>query len=49
MARLLGDQATYHLFETKLGHGEHCSLGAEPRLAMVTMDWLQGVFEKVKD
>lgn len=48
MARLLGDQATYHLFETKLGAGEHCSLGAEPRLAMITMDWLQGVFEKVK-
>ncbi|QKX59805.1 uncharacterized protein TRUGW13939_06947 [Talaromyces rugulosus] len=48
IARLLGDQATYHLFQTKLGAGEHCRLGAEPRLAMITMEWLQGVFEKAK-
>ena len=27
LARKLGDKATYHLFKTDLGAGEHCQLG----------------------
>jgi len=47
LARMLGDKAHYHLFKTNLGAGEHCAIGAEPQLAMATMDWLAGVFENV--
>ncbi|KAH7131248.1 Alpha/Beta hydrolase protein [Dactylonectria macrodidyma] len=36
MARLLGDKATYFLFKTDVGAGEHCALGAEQQLAMET-------------
>ncbi|THC97434.1 hypothetical protein EYZ11_003083 [Aspergillus tanneri] len=45
MARMLGDKAYYHLFKTKFGAGDHCSMGAEPQLAMATLDWLADVFE----
>lgn len=40
-----GNNATYHLFETSLGAGLHCQLGAEPYLAEVVYDWLDGIFE----
>ncbi|KAF7621596.1 Alpha/Beta hydrolase protein [Aspergillus flavus] len=45
MARMLGDKAYYHLFKNNVGAGEHCTIGAEPQLAMVTMDWLDEIFE----
>ena len=45
MARWLGDKAYYHLFATDIGAGEHCQIGAEQQLAMVTLDWLADVFE----
>ncbi|KAL6407094.1 hypothetical protein AUP68_09920 [Ilyonectria robusta] len=47
MARLLGEQAHYFLFKTDVGAGEHCALGAEQQLAMETLDWLAGIFDKV--
>lgn len=47
LARKLGDKATYHLFKTNLGAGEHCQLGAEPQINAVIMDWLQGIFDTV--
>ena len=47
LARILGNKAHYQLFKTNVGAGEHCAIGAEPQLAMNTMDWLAGVFEKV--
>ena len=34
----------YHQFNTSLGAGEHCSLGADSQLWQVTMDWLSGVW-----
>lgn len=40
MAKTIGKNATYNLFKTDLGAGEHCQLGAEFQLAQVTMDWL---------
>ena len=45
MARMLGDKAYYHLFKSNVGAGEHCAIGAEPQLAMATLDWLDEVFE----
>ncbi|KAF2102229.1 alpha/beta-hydrolase [Rhizodiscina lignyota] len=47
LAESVGKTPTYHFFETDLGAGEHCQLGAESQLAMVTMDWLDGVFKNV--
>ena len=35
---------TYHQFNTSLGAGEHCSLGAESQVAQVTLDWLGDVW-----
>lgn len=35
---------TYHQFNTSLGAGEHCSIGAEAQLWQVVMDWLSGVW-----
>ena len=34
----------YHQFNTSVGAGEHCSLGADSQLWQVTMDWLIGVW-----
>ncbi|KAM6522031.1 hypothetical protein FALCPG4_011724 [Fusarium falciforme] len=48
MARLLGKKSHYFLFETELGAGEHCALGAEQQLAFKTLGWLDEVFVKVK-
>ncbi|KAI5923248.1 alpha/beta-hydrolase [Camillea tinctor] len=48
VADLLGDRAYYHEFETALGAGAHCQLGAEPQLAQAVMDWLGDVFEKIQ-
>ncbi|KAF2096263.1 alpha/beta-hydrolase [Rhizodiscina lignyota] len=45
MARWLGDKAYYHLSKTNIGAGEHCAIGAEPQLSMVTLDWLADVFD----
>ncbi|XHG04119.1 hypothetical protein AWENTII_007399 [Aspergillus wentii] len=47
MARTLGNKATYNLFRTDVGAGEHCQLGAEAQLAQVTMDWLDETWEHV--
>lgn len=44
MARMLGDKATYHLFKTDVGAGEHCSIGAEKQISMEVNDWLGEVF-----
>jgi pimeloyl-ACP methyl ester carboxylesterase len=35
---------TWHVFETALGAGEHCSLGAEAQAWQVIMEWLGGVW-----
>jgi pimeloyl-ACP methyl ester carboxylesterase len=48
MARLLGDRATYNLFRTDLGAGEHCHLGAEAQLAQVSLDWLADVWDGIQ-
>lgn len=46
MLALVGNKTHYyHEFLTDLGAGEHCAVGAESQLAMVTMDWLGSVFE----
>jgi hypothetical protein len=37
--------ATYHLFETNLGAGLHCQIGAEPYLSEVVYDWLDGMYK----
>lgn len=36
--------AAFHVFPTNLGAGEHCQLGAEPHLAQIAFDWLDGIF-----
>ena len=43
VADALGDKATYHLFKSEDGAGEHCQVGASQVLAQTTLDW----FEKV--
>lgn len=35
---------TYHQFNTSLGAGEHCSLGAESQLWQVVLEWLSEVW-----
>jgi alpha-beta hydrolase superfamily lysophospholipase len=35
---------TWHVFQTALGAGEHCSLGAEAQVWQVVMEWLGGVW-----
>ncbi|KPM42658.1 hypothetical protein AK830_g3883 [Neonectria ditissima] len=47
VARWFGKQARYVLFETDVGAGEHCALGAEQQLARETLDWLAGEYAKV--
>lgn len=47
MMQFLGKKATYNLFETDLGAGEHCQLGAEAQLAQVTLDWLSDIWEGI--
>ena len=47
MANWLGKKATYNLWFTDLGAGEHCQLGAESQLGQVTADWLADVFEGI--
>ncbi|OTB05947.1 hypothetical protein M426DRAFT_21378 [Hypoxylon sp. CI-4A] len=41
LAEKLGDRATFHLFESIDGAGEHCSLGASVLSAQVVLDWFQ--------
>ncbi|KAI2465932.1 2,6-dihydropseudooxynicotine hydrolase [Annulohypoxylon bovei var. microspora] len=43
LAEKLGDRATYHLFESIDGAGEHCSLGAGVLSAQVVLDWFQNI------
>lgn len=43
LAEKLGDLATYHLFESIDGAGEHCSLGASVLSSQVILDWFQDV------
>lgn len=47
MVKFLGRNATYNLFKTDLGAGEHCQLGAEAQLAQVTLDWLSDIWEGI--
>ncbi|KAK7418744.1 hypothetical protein QQX98_003762 [Neonectria punicea] len=47
VARWFGKQAHYVLFETDVGAGEHCALGAEQQLAMETLDWLADKYAEV--
>lgn len=47
MVQLLGKKATYNLFKTELGAGEHCQLGAESQVAQVAFDWLSDVWEGI--
>jgi len=46
LAKALGSNAYYHRFDTDVGAGEHCQIGAESQLAQVSLDGLAGVFEK---
>jgi hypothetical protein len=39
LADMLGDKATYHLFASSDGAGQHCSLGASVLLNQVMLDW----------
>ncbi|KAI1212158.1 2,6-dihydropseudooxynicotine hydrolase [Annulohypoxylon truncatum] len=43
LAEKLGDRATYHLFHSIDGAGEHCSLGAAVLSAQVVLDWFQKI------
>ncbi|KAI0881992.1 2,6-dihydropseudooxynicotine hydrolase [Annulohypoxylon maeteangense] len=43
LAEKLGDRATYYLFNSIDGAGEHCSLGAAVLSAQVVLDWFQGI------
>lgn len=43
LAEKLGDRATYHLFNSIDGAGEHCSLGAAMLSAQVVLDWFQSI------
>ncbi|KAI4867211.1 2,6-dihydropseudooxynicotine hydrolase [Hypoxylon rubiginosum] len=43
LAEKLGDLATYHLFESIDGAGEHCSLGASVLSNQVVLDWFQDI------
>ncbi|EHK40485.1 uncharacterized protein TrAtP1_006589 [Trichoderma atroviride] len=47
MMQFLRRKATYNLFKTDLGAGEHCQLGAEAQVAQVTLDWLSDVWEGI--
>lgn len=47
MVQLLGSKATYNLFKTDLGAGEHCQLGAESQVAQVVLDWLSDIWEGI--
>ncbi|KAL1644145.1 hypothetical protein SLS58_004425 [Diplodia intermedia] len=41
VADALGNRATYHVFKTEDGAGEHCHMGAAQLLSQVTLDWLE--------
>jgi pimeloyl-ACP methyl ester carboxylesterase len=43
----IGKKATYNLFRSDVGAGEHCQLGAEAQLAQVTLDWLADTWDHV--
>ncbi|KAI1476947.1 2,6-dihydropseudooxynicotine hydrolase [Daldinia eschscholtzii] len=43
LADKLGDRATYHVFKSADGAGEHCSLGAAVLSGQVILDWFQDV------
>ncbi|KUI67724.1 hypothetical protein VM1G_03579 [Cytospora mali] len=42
-AAMIGNEATFHLFEAVVGAGEHCQIGAESQLALTMFDWLADV------
>ncbi|KAK6453364.1 hypothetical protein FP744_10009616 [Trichoderma asperellum] len=48
VAEAVGEVATYHLFSTEDGAGEHCSIGAAVLQNQVIFDWFQGVVSKNK-
>lgn len=40
-----GKQLThFHEFQTSLGAGEHCAIGAESHQNQVTLEWLSGIW-----
>lgn len=46
IAEAVGETATYHLFTTEDGAGEHCSIGAAVLQNQVVFDWFQEVVSK---
>ena len=48
MVQAIGKNATYNLFRTALGAGEHCQIGAEAQLAQVAWDWLADTWDSVR-
>ncbi|KAJ9136847.1 2,6-dihydropseudooxynicotine hydrolase [Pleurostoma richardsiae] len=47
VAAQLGNLSYLYEFKTELGAGQHCQIGAEAQLAEASLDWLEGVFDKV--
>ncbi|PYI01173.1 alpha/beta-hydrolase [Aspergillus sclerotiicarbonarius CBS 121057] len=48
MVKAIGKNATYNLFRTDVGAGEHCQIGAEAQLAQVAWDWLADTWDHVR-
>ncbi|KAL7903405.1 Alpha/Beta hydrolase protein [Trichoderma sp. SZMC 28014] len=48
VAEAVGENATYHLFETEDGAGAHCSIGAAVLQNQVVFDWFQEVVSKTR-
>ncbi|KAI7778216.1 hypothetical protein LA080_002481 [Diaporthe eres] len=42
-AKLIGAEATFHLFQSNTGAGEHCQIGAESQLGLTLYDWVAKV------
>lgn len=44
-AKLIGSEATFHLFQSNTGAGEHCQIGAESQLGLTLYDWVAKVVD----
>jgi pimeloyl-ACP methyl ester carboxylesterase len=42
-AKMIGSEATFHLFQSNTGAGEHCQIGAESQLGLTLYDWVAKV------
>lgn len=42
-AEMIGSEATFHLFRSNTGAGEHCQIGAESQLGLTLYDWVAKV------